>query len=1028
MTFPSFPEFFRALHGFDPFPWQINLAEKAVSGQWPDYLAVPTGSGKTACIDIAIYALAAQAALSPTERTVGRRIFFIVNRRVIVDEAYDRSLKIAKRLLSPENEPPAIKAVAERLKSLSPKTAKATPPLDCVQLRGAIYRDDRWARSLTQPTVIASTVDQVGSRILFRGYGLSNGACPIHAALVAHDSLLLLDEAHISRPFAETIESIKKYRASKRSQTTVSGAVKTPFHFLQMTATPPKFSGKEAPVVLHLTESDTENATLARRLNTLKLARLEIAENIKGKTACLKISADLAKRAQTLFAESKPDSLAILVNRVATAREVEKLLKKQLRKSHPEVNISLLIGRMRPIDRDKHTKQITEELKTGNAELGSSNRLKNNPRIVIATQCLEVGADYDFHAMITECASLDALRQRFGRLNRSGLKHDTPPAIIVMRSDLIETSPKKLDATDAAGKPLDPVYGNAVSHTWNWLNQIAGEQQTVDFGILSMDKTLQLNPPTDLAKLLAPSPHAPALFPAYIDAWVQTNPRPSPDPDPALFLHGPKAGQAEIQICWRRDLPEFSDAEDSLAQTVSLCPPSSPEMLSVPLWLFRQWFFLTELSTDLLSDLLLQAPPNEDEKGKRKRIEKRSTALIWKGLSESTLLERPEQIRPGDTIILPTNAGGWDTFGHIPEAPLDLSLSPRSEDVSQNKFPELDIAEDAFRQSRNQELVRFDSTQIEQLKHTSQTLDFVEWLEDADASLTKSQINSLLKEITGQLEEASNLRHSIENLCRLGFNYTRYLGDKGAVFISKTQLSHSPLKLTALGDEDDALSKIDALAAVTLAEHTEHVAQQLSQTLNLLPLTDFSDSLEIAALWHDSGKLDDRFQALLCRGNINAAMALNEPLAKSRNLSLTVKERQQARDRSKLPMGFRHEMLSLFLAEKGIIEHKEDNSGYIKDLVLHLIASHHGHARPFAPVVQDDAPSEIQSFKIKSIQIPASTGEEQLVIPAHRVDSGVAERFWNLTTSLGPWDLAYLETALRLADQQASEAESEGLI
>ncbi|MDQ8195796.1 type I-U CRISPR-associated helicase/endonuclease Cas3 [Coraliomargarita sp. SDUM461004] len=1028
MTFPTFPEFFRALYGFDPFPWQIDLAKKAVIGQWPDYLAVPTGSGKTACIDIAIYALAAQATLSPTERTVGRRIFFIVNRRVIVDEAYDRSLKIAKRLLSPENEPPAIKAVAERLKSLSPTTAKAAPPLDCVQLRGAIYRDDRWARSLTQPTVIASTVDQVGSRMLFRGYGLSNGACPIHAALVAHDSLLLLDEAHISRPFAETIESIKKYRASTRRQTTVSEAVNTPFHFLQMTATPPKFSGKEAPVVLHLTENDTENATLARRLNTQKLARLEIAENIKGKKACLKIAADLAKRAQTLFAESKPDSLAILVNRVATAREVEKLLKKQFNKSHSEVNISLLIGRMRPIDRDKHTKQITEELKTSYTEPGSSNPLKNSPRIVIATQCLEVGADYDFHAMITECASLDALRQRFGRLNRSGLKQNTAPTIIVMRSDLIETSAKKLDATDAAGKPLDPVYGNAASHTWNWLNQIAGEQQTVDFGILSMDETLRLNAPADLSKLLAPSPHAPALFPAYLDAWAQTNPRPSPDPDPALFLHGPKAGQAEIQICWRRDLPESLDAGDALVQTVSLCPPSSPEMLSVPLWLFRQWFFLTELSTDLLSDLLLQAPPNEDEKGKSKRIEKRSIALIWKGLSESTLLERPDQIRPGDTIILPTNTGGWDTFGHIPEAPLDPVLSPSSEDVSQNKYPEIDIAEDAFRQSKNQEIVRFDRTRIEQLKHTTQTSDFVNWLEDADSSLTKSQINSRLKEIAGQLEEASDLRHSIENLCRLGFNYTRYPNDKGAVFISKAQISNRPLQLTALGDEDDALSKTEAIAAVTLPDHTEHVLQHLSQTLRFLPLNDFSDSLKMAALWHDSGKLDERFQALLCRGNLNAAMALNEPLAKSKNLSLTVKERQQARDRSKIPKGFRHEMLSLGLAKKGLEESENENCSYRKDLILHLIAAHHGHARPFAPVVQDDSPPQIESTKIKSIQVPDLNCDERLKMPAHRVDSGVAERFWEMTKELGPWDLAYLETALRLADQQTSEAESEGLI
>jgi CRISPR-associated endonuclease/helicase Cas3 len=101
----NFPAFFQILWSYDPFPWQTMLAERVAAGRWPAALDLPTASRKTACIDVALFALAMQADEPVEKRSAPRRVWFVVDRRIVVDEAFDRAQAIASRLAAAKEGP-----------------------------------------------------------------------------------------------------------------------------------------------------------------------------------------------------------------------------------------------------------------------------------------------------------------------------------------------------------------------------------------------------------------------------------------------------------------------------------------------------------------------------------------------------------------------------------------------------------------------------------------------------------------------------------------------------------------------------------------------------------------------------------------------------------------------------------------------------------------------------------------------------------------------------------------------------------
>jgi len=103
---------------------------------------------------------------------------------------------------------------------------------------------------------------------LFRGYGVSEATRPIHAALIGNDSLILLDEAHCSRPLSQTLKAIQRYRGSDWAKR----PLKTPFVLVQMTATPPPDVEHcdPPPVIFRLPKEDLHPDRLGRRIQAGK--------------------------------------------------------------------------------------------------------------------------------------------------------------------------------------------------------------------------------------------------------------------------------------------------------------------------------------------------------------------------------------------------------------------------------------------------------------------------------------------------------------------------------------------------------------------------------------------------------------------------------------------------------------------------------------------------------------------------------------------------------------------------------------
>ncbi len=984
-----FEDYFQALWDCNPFAWQQTLAERVVENAnrpWPEAIALPTAAGKTACIDVAVFALAAQASKLESRGTANapRRIFFVVDRRIIVDEAYSRAEQIAKELANAKTG--ILKECADTLRKLAAGGENklwrdAPPPLTVHTLRGASYNSDSWARNPLQPAVIASTVDQVGSRLLFRAYGRGFGMWPIYAAMAANDSLILLDEAHCAQPFLETLQAVQKYR--KWGKTPLHRS----FHPVVLSATPPP--GLKDVFVDDSGQGTNPDHPLGHRQLARKPALLERVRVPKGINSTRRFAEALAKKAEILSNKSKTQNSAthpavvIFVNRVATARAVRDCLTKNHKSK--ESKVTLLTGRMRSIDKAKVVTAL-EELQLVSSK--SENRKLVETHFVVATQTLEVGADLDFDVLVTECAALDSLRQRFGRLNRMGRAIETYAAIL-MQGD--------------QEKDDDPVYGSAITKTFEWLSNKLDDKGTVDFGIAHLQSPTE----EELKILNSPIRHAPVMLPAHLDCLVQTDPVPEPSPEVSLFLHGRHDARSDVQICWR---------VAPSAENMRLCPPMSSEMLPVQVGVLRSWLKgegMEDMSSDVEGEVKIDNV-NEIETGTGEN----HSAFLWKKSPSGVELlpiDKPNQLNPGDIVVIDASNSDepkYKNFQSLGELP-NFQYSPVEIDVSQQAYLESrakvllrlhDELIDLWPTDESQQLARelLTETELENSDPETQlylTLHMLDVLVDTSEG---SQQFAWLHTTAKQLRTETNTRTFLQNLQNIG---------KNDIILTGRRLLHKYTRQAeTFNDEDDQNSSGTADRRgqpILLRKHLPGVeawARRFAIGCNLPE--ELVEVVALAGLLHDTGKADPRFQARLnggCR-----LPATNEPLAKSALMKITTVT-------TDYPIGGRHELLSVRLAESA--PELLPDIPLLKELTLYLVSSHHGRCRPFAPVVLDNGAPEVR-FKLDGHEL-CWTGPTRL----EHLAEGVPRRFWTLVEAYGWWGLAWLEAILRLADHRRSEWE-----
>jgi len=874
---------FEALTGTLPFPWQERLFGLFVGSQFPT-CDIPTGLGKTSVIAIWLLALAARAEADSLDG-FPRRLVYVVNRRTVVDQA-TREVERLRSALGAETGSGVLQAVVAALRSLCvvpasgvaarwPRAADAEV-LAISTLRGEHADNAKWCRDPSRAAVIVGTVDMIGSRLLFQGYGRGFKSRPLHAAFLGQDALLVHDEAHLEPAFQTLLDDV----ASEQRR---SGDLR-PVRVIALSAT-----SRSLGEAFRLNERDRSHRVVRERLFAPKHLRLhQVAdENV--------LAAEVARLA--LSHKDTHQAIIVFLNRLDDVEQVTKAIQKE------GLPCQRLTGTIRGLERDalaKSDRVFARFL----PDRDRSAPLEEGTVYLVCTSAGEVGVNISADHLVSDLVPFDRMAQRLGRVNRFGQG----------RAHVDIVSPPLKQGSGDESKDGKAKMTAAMLETTVLLSQLP---EVADGRRDASPAALADLPAEGRRSAFSPQPEIRAVTDILFDAWAFTTARKMPGrPAVAEWLHGvAKWERPETRVAWREDVDVLKDGVCDVDEIEELLDdyPLKPHEL------------LRDRSDRIFKHLETIAARN-------------GSAPVWvigeDGLTRTTLgtlVDTGGEEIEECTLVLPPAAGGLAFQGEK-----SLGIFDGSACVD-GRMTDYDVA-DRWGEDRSLRVRVWDEDQAPGMRLV-RTID-----------------------IRPAVEEEPPVDADAEDGPKHRFRrwYVR----------------------PAAAESEGAFEYFDQ----DLTEHLNLAREYARLMVEKLRLPEpEARAVTFAASWHDLGKRRRQWQHGV--GNVRYP---------SRTLAKSASKR-----RMPLAERYRHELGSVADVAAEHAGEFSDLDIYAQDLLLHIIAAHHGRARPHFPQEEAFDPERLESV----------TGAIVTETP---------RRYGRLQRRFGRWGLAYLESLVRAADALAS--------